>query len=97
MSDLPPPSPLAPSLSPLLEADPSSIDEFIATRVDEIFNKKPPFTEEDLKVMVQYYRQDRLRFMAEAAKNGGKAPAGARKKAPSSVAEALNVNMNDLL
>lgn len=93
------PSPLAPDVSPLIEADPSSINEFIEKRVDDIFNKPPLLlSDDDLRLAVEYYRRERTRFMTESAAKANKEPVrrGARKPVPKSVAEALAAN-EDLL
>lgn len=89
MSDpSPPPSPLAPEVSPLLEADPNSINALIAERIDEIFNKPPALlTDEDLRVQVEYYRRERERFLLESQQKPVRQ--GPRKKAPTSVKEAI--------
>lgn len=82
-------SPLAPTVSPLVEADPNSINEFISARVDEIFNKPPLLlSDDDLRVAVEYYRRERFRFMTESAAKQSKGPT-VRRKVPTSVAEAL--------
>jgi hypothetical protein len=88
-------APLAPEVSPLLEADPSSVNEFIAHRLNDIFNK-PPLTlsDDDLKVAVDYYRRERARFQIESMSKPPRAAKGtvtpkAKKAAPKSVAEAL--------
>lgn len=95
MSEAAPPSPLAPSVSPLIEADPNSLNELIQQRLDDIFNKKPPFSDEDLIIMVRYYQKERLRFMQESALKELK-PKATRRTAPKSVAEALS-SSEDLL
>lgn len=105
MSDQPTtPSPLAPIVSPLTEADPNSINELIKDRIDEIFNKNPIekdesgnyiLTDKDLFSMVDYYRRERHRFVLESAQKPPKEP-GAKRKAPTSVKEAL-ISTNDLL
>jgi hypothetical protein len=88
-------SPLAPAISPLSEADPDAINEFITERVDLLFNKSPPWTDEELKPMVEYYRKERVRFAQESlAKPPGRS--GAKRKAPTSVADALE-SSEDLL
>jgi hypothetical protein len=96
----PSPSALAPEVSPLAEADPNSLNTLIQERIDEIFNKKPTLlTDNDLRVIVEYYQKERLRFKAESQvkESKSKAPAAAaRRKAPTSVAEAMSTSM-DLL
>jgi len=90
---------LAPEVSPLTEADPNSLNILIQERIDEIFNKKPTLlTDDDLRVIVEYYQKERLRFKAESQIKEAKpkAPAGARRKVPTSVAEALSTSL-DLL
>lgn len=89
-------SPLAPSVSPLLEADPNSINEFIQQRVDDVFNTRPLLLDDAaLRVAVEYYRAQRERFLKESQEKANKPPA-ARRKAPASVAEAL-ASTTDLL
>jgi|HubBroStandDraft_2_1064218.scaffolds.fasta_scaffold56532_4 hypothetical protein len=95
MSDTPHISPLAPTSSPLAEADPNAINEFIEERVNVLFNKKPPFTDDELRPMIEYYRRERARFAVESAqKPPGRT--GAKRKTPTSVAEAL-ASSEDLL
>lgn len=90
------PSPLAPPVSPLAEADPNSINELIAGRIDEIFNKPPLLlTDDDLRIQVEYYRRERARFLIESQNKPARAPAGSRKK-PTSVADAL-ASTSDLI
>lgn len=97
MPDPTTPSPLAPNVSPLGEADPSSINEFIQSRLDDIFNKPPLLlSDDDLRQAVMYYRQERQRFMTESLTKAAKGPTGPRKKVPKSVAEAL-ASAEDLL
>jgi hypothetical protein len=97
MSDDNSTSPLAPEVSPLVEADPNSINEFIQTRVDAIFNKPPLLlNDDDLRIAVEYYRKDRQRFLTESAAKQTKAT-GPRRKVPTSVAEALASPQEDLL
>lgn len=96
MSDNNPPAPLAPAVSPLLEADPNSVNELIANRIDEIFNKPPALlTDDDLRVQVEYYRRERLRFLLESQNKPARA-SGPRKKTPTSVSDALGSDV-DLL
>lgn len=86
-------SPLAPAVSPLLEADANSINDFIEDRVNEIFNKKPLLlSDDDLRIAVGYYRQERQRFMVESQAKANKAPSatGGRRKTPTSVSDALS-------
>ena len=89
MSETPPTSPLAPEVSPLLEADPNSINELIQQRIDDIFNKPPALlTDDDLRVQVEYYRRERQRFLIESQnKPARSAP---RRKTPTSVSDALD-------
>lgn len=87
-------APLAPEVSPLLEADPASLNEFISSRVNEIFNKPPlAVSDEDLMAMVEYYRRERTRFQIESAAKPPRAAKGTAapksKVAPKSVKEAL--------
>lgn len=100
MSDNQPTMPV-PEVSPLLEADPGALNEFIETRVNEIFNKKPiMLTDEDLKIAVDYYRSQRARFKAESEKKAIAGPTSRRTKAATpikSVAEALAIPVEDLL
>jgi hypothetical protein len=96
MSDEPQSSPLAPAISPLLEADPNSINELIQERINDIFNKPPLLlSDDDLRVAVEYYRKERQRFMLESAAKPPRA-AGAKRKTPTSVSEALS-SSEDLL
>jgi hypothetical protein len=84
---------LAPEVSPLLEADPNSLNELIVQRIDDIFNKKPILlTDEDLKFQVEYYQRERLRFRAEslAKESKEKKPRATGRKVPTSVAGALS-------
>lgn len=90
------PSPLEPATSPLTEADPTSINEMIQERVNEIFNKPPlSLTDDDLRIAVEYYRRERARFILESQNKVPRAVAK-RKAAPKSVAEAMAANA-DLL
>ena len=91
MSDEPTePSPLAPEVSPLAEADPNSVNVFIQERVDEIFNTPPALlTDEKLQVAVEYYRRERARFLLESQNKPARAT-GPRRKAPTSVQDALD-------
>lgn len=92
-----PTSPLAPEVSPLLEADPNSINTFIQERVDKIFNKPPLLlSDEDLKVAVEYYRNERVRFAKESLNKESKPRVKAGTKAPKSVKEAL-ASIEDLI
>ena len=91
-------SPLAPAVSPLLEADPGAINDLIAERIDDIFNTPPLardaegnflLTDAKLVTIVEYYRKERLRFMQESAVKAAAGPKAPRKKVPGSVKEAL--------
>ena len=85
----PPPSALAPIISPLSEADPNSINLFISERVDAIFNKQAKhITDDDLKVMVEYYRKERQRYL-EQSQAKANLPPKPRKAPASSVADAI--------
>lgn len=85
---------LAPPVSPLAEADPNAINVLIQERIDELFNKPPlSLSDVDLQAIVEYYRQQRVKFAAEAAT---KPPRKARAKAPTSVKEAITATV-DLL
>lgn len=107
MSDQPPVSPLAPSVSPLLEADPNSVNELISSRIDEIFNKNPRakdadgnyvLSDDDIRSMVVYYRKERQRYLLESQQKEAKPKANAKKKAaPTSVADALATSAADAL
>ena len=83
MSEQVPTSPLAPAKnikpppppSPLLKADPNSINELIKERIDEIMNIPPLakdaegnylLTDDKLRLQVRYYQQERLRFLKES-------------------------------
>ena len=88
---------LEPNTSPLLEADPGSINELISDRLDLIFNKPPALvSDEDLKAMIAYYRKERARFVVESQVKAN-APPKKRRKAPGSVTEALKQSAVDLL
>ena len=90
-------SPLAPEVSPLLEADPNSINELIQGRLDDIFNKPPLLlSDDDLRIAVEYYRKERARFMVESQTKAAAGPRGPRKKTPTSVSDAL-ASTSDLL
>lgn len=92
MSDEPPPSPLAPKVSPLGEADPNSLNGLIDERIDDIFNRKPQLiTDADLRFMVEYYQSKRLTFLQESQVKELK-PKGQRRAAPTTVADALVVS-----
>jgi hypothetical protein len=82
--------PLAPETSPLSEPDPNSLNELIESRIDDMFNKPSlKITDADLKVMVEYYQKERLRFKIESDQKDQK-PKGTRsKRAPTSVADAI--------
>lgn len=98
-------NPLAPPVSPLAEADPKSLDTLAADRLDEIFNVDPKekdaegrfvLTDAKLKVMIDYYRRERLRFLSESL---AKEAAGPKPRAKAkvnlgatSVADAVNAN-----
>lgn len=86
-------SPLAPEMSPLAEADPASLNELVKTRINELFNKPPlSVSDDDLRIMVEYYRKDRARFVLESQVKVPRAVANrtkAAKPAPQSVADAL--------
>lgn len=90
-------SPLAPTTSPLTEADPNSINDLIADRINEIMNTKPlDITDQDLRVMVEYYRRERGRFILES-QNKAASPrksAAAKKEPPTSVKDALASNLD---
>lgn len=98
MSEQAPASPLAPETSPLIEADPNSINELIQGRLDDIFNKPPLLlSDEDLRIAVDYYRRERQRFMAESdAKLAAGPVKRTGKKVPTSVKGALE-SSTDLL
>lgn len=86
-----PTSPLAPEVSPLTEADPNSLNEFISNRVAELFNTVPlKITDDDLKVMVEYYQRERARFKLESDQKEKKEPKAAKRKTPTSVADAIS-------
>ena len=91
MSEEQAPSPLAPAVSPLLEADPNAINDLIRERINDIFNTPPlVLTDTELLVQIEYYRRERHRFALESAQKALKDP-GERKtrKVPTSVKEAL--------
>ena len=92
-------SPLEPAgPSPLLEADPSSINEFISDRIGEIFNKpSKSLTEDDLKIMVGYYRRERVKFLLDADAKALKEPKARKSsKPPTSVAQ-ITTTWDDLI
>ena len=96
MSDQPGISPLAPIVSPLTEADPNSVNELIADRIDAIFNKKPlDLTNADLRLQIEYYRRERQRFLVESQAKIAAGPK-VRKPVPTSVADAI-ASTQDLL
>lgn len=92
------PTALAPTqASPITEADPNSINELIGDRLVEIFNKPPLLvSDDDLRLMVQYYQKERARFKQESAEKEQR-PRTVRRKAPQSVAEALATATPDLI
>lgn len=95
MSDTPPT--LAPEVSPLLEADPYSVNELIAERIGQIMNKAPlditvDGPDSDLAVLIAYHRRERSRFILETLAKTNAPRAASRKKAPTSVADALVAN-----
>jgi hypothetical protein len=85
-------NPLSPSVSPLNEADPNSINILIQERLTDIFNKDPLLvTDDDLLAMVEYYQKERLRFKQESMEKELR-PKGERRKAiPKSVTEAISM------
>lgn len=101
MSDTPEvASPLAPQgASPLVEADPNSINTLIQERIDEVFNTLPTakdeagnylLTDAKLTLMVEYYRKQRAHFLIESQQKEDKAASkGPRKATPKSVAAAI--------
>jgi hypothetical protein len=98
MSDDNAASPLAPLVSPLLEADPNSINDLIQSRIDDIFNKPPLLlSDADITAAVEYYRKERARFLLEAQTKPARGNGSAKRKTPSSIAEALNARPDDLL
>lgn len=83
--------------SPLSEADPNSLNELIATRLNDIFNKPPlAVSDDDLRLMVLYYQKERQRFLKESQEKEAKPPR-AKRATPQSVAEALSIAQADLL
>jgi predicted ATP-binding protein involved in virulence len=100
-----PASPLSPVVSPLLEADPNSLNELIQERIDEIMNIRPLMkdqngnyilTDAKLTEMVNYYRKKRVIFLKESQQKELKPREKRQKKPPASVAEAL-ASSEDLL
>ena len=84
------PSPLAPAVSPLTEADPHSLDLLIGERINTIMNTRPmDITDADLLVMANYYRTKRAQFIIESQTKAPRAKPGAKRSAPTSVADAL--------
>ena len=90
MSEQVPISPLSPATSPLLEADPNSLNELIKERIDDIMNISPLakdadgnylLTNDKLRLQVRYYQQERLRFLKESQEKESR-PRAARKSAP---------------
>ena len=104
MSEQVPTSPLSPATSPLLEADPNSINELIKERIDEIMNIPPLakdaegnylLTDDKLRLQVRYYQQERLRFLKESQEKESRPRA---KRQPRAVAaEEAKVALRDLL
>jgi DUF438 domain-containing protein len=88
MSEInPEPSPLAPEISPLTEADPLAVNILISSRLDSIFNKNPlELTDEDIRLTVEYYRKERARFITESQAKEAAGPR-VKKTPPKSVAE----------
>lgn len=87
-------SPLSPTVSPLLEADPNSINELIKNRIDDIFNKPPlSVSDDELRIQIDYFRKERHRFLLESQQQKtprAKVPAGAKKKTPTSVDDVIS-------
>jgi len=95
-------NPLIPEISPLTEAEPNSLNEFISTRLDDVFNRKPSeISDEDIRTMVEYYRRERLRFQTEQQIKATQEPKKRTRKTagtPKSVEEAISsYNVDDLL
>jgi hypothetical protein len=100
-----PPPGLAPAVSPLTEASAGSLNEFISSRVDDIFNTDPRerdaagnyvLTDSKLRLICEYYRKERQRFLSESQAKEAAGGAGRKKKpTPKSVAEALADNSDD--
>lgn len=85
-----------PGLSPLAEANPASLNELIAERITDIFNRPPlGVSDADLDLMVEYYQRERLRFKQESELKEQR-PRQSRKT-PTSVAEALESATADML
>jgi len=93
------PSPLAPDVSPLAEADTDSVNLLISERINKIMNTPPlDLSDEDLAITVAFYRKERARFILESQNKASrpKAPAGQGKPkpAPTSVADAIKAAQN---
>jgi hypothetical protein len=94
MSDTPnksnTPEALAPAASPLAEASPDSINELLGARINVLFNTPPLHIDDSaLADMVRYYQADRVKHMEEEKKKIAEGPK-TRRKAPTSVVEALS-------
>jgi hypothetical protein len=93
MTQAPPQPSLDLGPSPLLEANPQSLDKIMTERLAIIFNTMPSkYDPADTKMVVEYYRNLRAQFLkAEVVKLAeGPKPKG-RKAAVKSVKEALEV------
>lgn len=88
---------LSPTVSPLGEADPNSVNVLIAERITDIFNKPPLLVNDmDLELMIEYYQRERVRFKAESEIKEQR-PRTKGRKVPDSVGEALAQATVDLL
>jgi hypothetical protein len=82
-------SPLSPEASPLTEADPNSLNEFIQ-RVAEIFNKPIlEVSDQELLVAVEYYQKERARFKIESQQKEQRPKANGKGRKITSVADAI--------
>lgn len=97
MNDSEPPTEMPQqATSPLAEADPASLDELIANikeRVGDIFNKPADqATDDELAVVVRYYRLKRQRYAIESKT----VKPGPKRKVPTSVTSALKAEDLDI-
>jgi hypothetical protein len=76
----------------LVEADPDSINLLISSRINKVMNTRPEdITDEDLEMMVSYYRNERARFIIESQAKPPRAKPSAKPtaKTAASAQEAL--------
>ena len=85
-------NPLPPTVSPLREADPNSLNVLIQERVAIVFNTKPSLVSDpQILVSIEYYRKERVRFKLESELKEQKPKGNGRKGKgqPTSVADAI--------